>query len=364
MMRTRVRSLYAVLIVIFAASTPDPVQAQTGLRIEQWSTSTGSRVLFVRSPSIPMLDVNVDFDSGARFDPNGKAGLSTLTLAMLSKGIAADGINPALDEAGIAEAFATIGAQRGGGASDDRASWSLRTLTSEPELSSAVELSARILSRPTFPKAVFSREVERVNASLKEAETKPENIVQRVFSELSFGSHPYGIEPTRATISAVSRDDLVSFHRQYFRADRAVVAIIGAIGRAHAESIAERLTRDLPKSTAAVLRVNFDRATHRTSGEPEPYSDRGPIDCAWRPRLLPASSWQLRTGWRRFCITPVQRSARKARPRLQCVFLLFAGTRCRAVHDRPANTPRADQRGARGRARYRWQVPAVGSYRR
>ncbi|MGT2495349.1 hypothetical protein ACU4GD_45955 [Cupriavidus basilensis] len=35
--------------------------ALAAIPIEQWTTSTGARVHFVRSPSIPMLDVNIAF---------------------------------------------------------------------------------------------------------------------------------------------------------------------------------------------------------------------------------------------------------------------------------------------------------------
>ncbi|MFP3616037.1 insulinase family protein, partial [Paraburkholderia sp. SIMBA_050] len=62
--------------------------AQAALPIENWTASTGAKVFFVPSPSIPMLDVNIDFDAGGRYDPPGKAGLATLTAALLDKGAA------------------------------------------------------------------------------------------------------------------------------------------------------------------------------------------------------------------------------------------------------------------------------------
>ena len=80
--------------------------AQAAIPIEHWTASTGARVYFVRSPSIPMLDINVDFDAGSRYDPPGKAGLATLTAALLDKGTGAVEGQPARDEAQIADAFA------------------------------------------------------------------------------------------------------------------------------------------------------------------------------------------------------------------------------------------------------------------
>ena len=54
----------AVLALGFVAGA-----AQAALPIEHWTTSSGARVYFVRADTIPMLDVSLEFDAGARFDP-------------------------------------------------------------------------------------------------------------------------------------------------------------------------------------------------------------------------------------------------------------------------------------------------------
>lgn len=242
------RRLVMPALLFMLAVQPLLVQAQTGLRIEQWTTASGARVLFVQAPSIPMLDLNVDFDAGSRFDPAAKAGLASMTMSMLARGIRLPA-GEVLDETAIAERFASTGAIRGGGVSDDRASASLRTLTSQPERDVAIELFARLLAYPSFPQAVFDRERARIDSSLKEAESKPETIVRRNFMSLAYGRHPYGVDASRQTIAALSLDDLRLFHRQYFRPDRAVVSMIGAVSRSEAEAIAERLIQNLPTDT-------------------------------------------------------------------------------------------------------------------
>src|SRR5437868_877833 len=87
---------------------------QAAIPIEHWTASTGAQVFFVRSPSIPMLDVNLDFDAGTRYDLPGKAGLATLTAALLDKGAGPVDDQPARSEAEIADAFADTGANFGG----------------------------------------------------------------------------------------------------------------------------------------------------------------------------------------------------------------------------------------------------------
>ncbi len=229
--------------------------AQAALPIEHWTTAGGARVYFVRADAIPMLDVNIDLDAGARFDPRGREGLASLTQAMLSRGI------DTLDEAAIAEAFARIGAQRGGGVGDDRTSLSLRTLTSEAELRQAVSLLTAIIARPSFPANVLAREKERVTQAIRESESKPETIVQRTFGRLLYPQHPYGDYNTVESINAISRDDLLAFHKSFYGARRAVVSMIGAITRQQAEAIAEQLTAGLPPGDGPTSVAPVERLT-------------------------------------------------------------------------------------------------------
>lgn len=244
--RIRSRMLPAAMLVAAAlAAALWSTLAHAVLPIETWTTSRGARVHFVRADTIPMLDVNLDVDAGSRRDPAGKAGLASMTTAMLARGATG------LDEAAIAERFADLGAQRGGGAGADRAGVSLRTLSSARERDAAIDLLARLVAQPTFPEPLLARERERTIQSLREARVRPDAIAQRTFWSAMYPDHPYGREATPETVGAIGRDDLVDFHRRHFGASRAVVSMIGAITRAEAEAIAERLTRGLPQGEAA-----------------------------------------------------------------------------------------------------------------
>jgi zinc protease len=225
----------AVAITLASGTT------QAALNIETWTTSRGSKVVFVRADTIPMLDINIDFDAGSRHDPKGKAGLASVTQALLGKGAIG------LDEAALADAFADIGAQRGGGAGDDRASMSLRSLVSAAELEAALALTERILAEPSFPAAVLNREKLQIAQSLREALTKPESIANRAFSQALYGEHPYAREASPESIEAITLADVQRFHARHYAAKRAVVAMVGAITRAQAELIAERLVKRLPE---------------------------------------------------------------------------------------------------------------------
>jgi zinc protease len=235
------RKLFALLLLAACAS------AHAALNIQAWTLANGAHVYFVENHSIPVLDLSVEFDAGARRDPKGKSGTAALTNAMLARGLQEARLpngaqEPALNEAQISDAFADIAAQRGGGAGSDRAGASLRTLSSREERDKAVSLLARILAQPSFPQAFFERDKARTISAIKENLTKPESIANKAFWRLAYGEHPYGTEETVESVEAVTRDDLVAFHAAHYVANRAVIAIIGDISRTVANAMAQELT--------------------------------------------------------------------------------------------------------------------------
>jgi zinc protease len=84
--------------------------AMAALPIQHWTQPSGANIYFVESPSIPIVDVQIDFDAGARRDPADKAGLARATADMSSKGIVAatppagGAYDAAMDENQVSEA--------------------------------------------------------------------------------------------------------------------------------------------------------------------------------------------------------------------------------------------------------------------
>ena len=250
-----------ILIVMLALAA---ASAQAALPVQSWTAKSGAKVMFIESRSIPMIDVNVDFDAGSRNDPAGKAGLASMTQGLLGLGAGK------LSEQEIADAFADAGAQRGGRLDLDRAGVSLRTLSSKTERESALATLTTLLASPRFDDAVLNREKARRIAALKEDETKPEVIADRAFDAALYGDHPYGRNPTTATLAAISRADLQAFYAAHYGARRAVVSMIGDLSRAEAEALAERITTALPPDSAAPALVPVPPAKSGETRIPHP----------------------------------------------------------------------------------------------
>ena len=216
------------------------------LPIEHWTEANGARVWLVQSPGIPMVDVEVDFDAGSRRDPATQAGLASAVATMASKGVRADGSQPALDENALGEAWADLGASLGAGAGNDSFSLSLRSRTEPALLDKAVRLAARQLAEPSLPEAVWERERARWSAAIREARTRPGTVAGEAFAAAVYGGHPYGDQVTEATLAAIGTQDMAQFNARYLQACRARVAIVGAVDRAQAQALVGTLLARLP----------------------------------------------------------------------------------------------------------------------
>ena len=215
-----------------------------GVNIQHWTTAQGSEVYFVENHGLPMMDVSVNFPAGSAYDTAQTSGMAGVTHHMMA--LVAGG----LDEEALTNRFADIGAVLGSSFDADRASFRLRTLTSEQK--SALEAFSLVLHRPDFPETVLKREQARMVAGLQEAETEPDSIAQKTFMQSLYGAHPYGLDESGEvdTISALTAAQLRQFYQTHYSAKSAVIAMIGDLTVAQARQIAAQLSAGLPQGPA------------------------------------------------------------------------------------------------------------------
>lgn len=209
-------------------------------KIEQWQTPQGSRVYYVRTEGLPMVDIQVIFDAGSARD-GAAQGLSALTAGLLDTGAGEWNADD------IAQRFESVGAQFGAGSSIDMTTVTLRTLTDKPLFNKALETLQVILTRPNFKEADFQREKNRTLAGLKQMEESPAELARIAFYKALYGAHPYAHPNLGAikTVSTFTADNVRHFYQKYYVAANAVVAIVGDLSRQQAEHTAEQLLAGL-----------------------------------------------------------------------------------------------------------------------
>ncbi|MEY3862937.1 MAG: hypothetical protein RIR60_1303 [Pseudomonadota bacterium] len=244
--------------LLTAAMAIGALSAQAAVNIQHWQTSSGAEVYFVENHDLPIVDLSVNFAAGSARDTAEKSGLAGITRYMMTLGAAG------MSDEVIANKLADIGAVLGGEFDGDRAALKLRTLSSEREQKLALDVFGKILQKPDFPASVLAREKARIISGLEESATQPEGMVNKAFMTALYGSHPYSLDESGeiATVAKLNVADLQAFYQQHYRANGAVIAMMGDLSRAQAEAIAESMASGLPKGPAnpAIAQVTYPNA--------------------------------------------------------------------------------------------------------
>ncbi|MFB4205453.1 putative zinc protease [wastewater metagenome] len=269
------RRILLALCLTLVASAP----AWAAPDIQRWRTDDGTRVVFAATHELPIVDVRVLFDAGSARDGE-HPGLARLTANLLLEG--ADG----LSAGGIARRFEQQGARVSTGSARDSAWVSLRSLARDDNLGAATDLLARVLAAPDFPETAFERVRGQMQVALRHGRQDPGTVAGRAFMKALLGDHPYASPPdgTEAGLKGVTRRQVEAFHRRYYVAGNATVAIVGDIDTARAREIAAHLADGLADGEAApalppvpplkasrTVRIPFDTSqTHVLIGETTP----------------------------------------------------------------------------------------------
>ena len=223
------------------------------LPIEKLDSYKGAKAYLVQTKALPMVDIEVSIDAGDRYDPAGTSGLADLVAGLMNYGVKSE--KGVLTEAQIADEIADLGANIGLSVSGERAILRIRSLSRKDLRDRAVQLAAAMLSAPTYDSKIVEREKQRTITSLLEAETKPEFVLERRFKKSVYGNYPLADSPTVKSVAAVSVNDLVQFHKQFYRSDRMIVSIVGDIDRAQAEEIVKALLKQIPASGQPIAKL-------------------------------------------------------------------------------------------------------------
>jgi zinc protease len=160
---------------------------------------------------------------GAAADPADRAGLATMTAALATQGA---GGRPAPE---IARTLEALGANIGGGAGAD----ATQMFVSAP-VASAAEVGAvlaDVVQRPDFAEAEVARSRTQAVNALRVNFRQPGPLAAAVLNRLVYGAAPYGA-PTSGTpdsVAAITREEIVDFHRRWWRPDNATVIVTGGM---------------------------------------------------------------------------------------------------------------------------------------
>ena len=241
-----------------SAGPPEPAAATPAVtfpRLQRRTLSNGLEVVLAERRDVPLVEMQLIVDSGYAADDPSRPGLASLTMDMLDEGAGGMG---ALE---IAEREAELGADIGTGAGIDVATVSASALTAN--LPGTLALMADVALRPDFPADELERLRQQRLAQIQGEKSQPVGLAIRVLPAKLYGEgHAYSVplsgSGTEAAVQGFTRDDLVAFHRTWFKPNNATLVVAGDVSM---DALVAQLDRafagwsrgDVPSKNVAVV---------------------------------------------------------------------------------------------------------------
>ena len=244
MRRYRLITILGLLLLLL-----QPVLVAAAPLAERQVLENGLTLLVRSSRALPIVNIKVMVQSGSLWEQEGRAGLANLTALLLTRGTATR------TAAQIDESVDFIGAALSSSAGRDLSELDLTVL--KKDLPKGLELLADALLHPAFEQGEITRKVQELRAALRKRQEDPGDVAQEVFDDLVFGSHPYGrpLEGREATLTAITRDEIVGFYRDHYTPERTFVTVVGDVDRSEITGQIRALLGSWPKGKATVKRA-------------------------------------------------------------------------------------------------------------
>ena len=212
--------------------------------IERVTSPGGIEAWLIRDRTAPVLAIQAAFPGGSAQDPAGKEGLASLMAGMLDEG--AGPLDAEAFKAKIEDNSIEFSADAG----RDHMTVGLRSLGNRRDV--AVELLALALSEPRFEPQALERVRGQVLAQIQRDAENPRSIAWRTLWDALFPGHVYGrrAQGTAETVQALTRDDLILFHRAGLTREGMKVGVVGDITAEELKPLLDRAFGKLPAKGA------------------------------------------------------------------------------------------------------------------
>ncbi len=188
--------------------------------------------LIVRPNSLnPTVSIVVAGLGGLRLEPADKAGIASLTSALLTRGTKkrdAEQISEIVDDlGGSLDSFS------------GQNSWVMQSQWLKEDWKRGLNLIAESIVSPTFPADELDKVKEQTLTAIGAQEDDPMNAAALEMRKLYFGAHPYSrpTSGTAATVAKIDRQDVAAYWKRELQPQNMVVAVYGDVKPAEVEKL-------------------------------------------------------------------------------------------------------------------------------
>src|SRR6185369_13280861 len=214
-----------------------PPGATPVLHVPTWTKTqlaNGATLIVSERHNLPLVSFSMTFVGGSnQFEPAARHGVAAMTASMLSEGTTTktgDQLSDALQLLGTGVG-ANVGAEEG----------SLNFVSTAKNFDATLAILSDMLLNPTFPAEALERLRGRTLVNLTQAKDQPTVVGAQVFAKILYGeAHPYGQRSTETSVKAITRDDVLAFHKAYYQPGRAIITVVGDTTAAKAKATVEK----------------------------------------------------------------------------------------------------------------------------
>lgn len=189
--------------------------------VEEFTLDNGITFYLVEDKELPLIRVNATVRTGGLLEPINKTGLAGLTGQVMREGGSVnhpdDQLNLLLeDKAAFMSTFIGFGS---GGAS-------MNIL--KEDFDELLPVFVDLVQNPAFPEDKIELAKTQAKSNISRRNDSQQNIAVREFQKLIYGEYmAYTTQREYATIDAITRDDMIEFHKQAFVGNNITIGVIG-----------------------------------------------------------------------------------------------------------------------------------------
>jgi zinc protease len=212
--------------------------------VERVQLANGLTLYLLEDHSLPKIEGMMLVRTGSRLEPSDKVGLTSILGQVIRTGGSTSRSGEEVDRI-LENAGASV--ETGIGLSSGSAS----LFALEEHFPLVLEILADLVRSPALPEDKIELAKVQERTSIARRNDDVSEVAGRELAKLLYGPEsPYGRVPEYADIAAITRDDLVAFHKKYFQPNRVFLGLWGDFDAREARSLVERHFGSWPRPQA------------------------------------------------------------------------------------------------------------------
>ncbi|MFZ4854887.1 MAG: M16 family metallopeptidase [Desulfuromonadaceae bacterium] len=184
----------------------------------------GMPVYLLRDTELPIINMTAMVRVGSVYEPAAKTGLSGIVGSVMRSGGAGGRTPEQMDDE-----LEFMASSVESGISSDMGTVSLTSL--KKNFSPTLQVFSDVLLRPDFSAKRLEIARQQTVEGLRRQNDDPKEIAGREINRAIYAGHPLGTIATFDSIGSITRQNLVDFHRHYYRLDNMILAVSGDFDR-------------------------------------------------------------------------------------------------------------------------------------